>query len=116
MYVIIILSILILGLLYLINRKGSKTESFSNSDKFISISNYKLAGNNKINMYNVKIHNEILDEIEGGSVCSSDDVCDNGKGRCIAYNNENRCYKVINKEIYEFSKENASFIELSKAL
>ena len=70
MYVIIILSILILGLLYLINRKGSETESFSNFDKFISISNYKLAGNNKINMYNVKIHNEILDEIEGGSVCS----------------------------------------------
>tara|TARA_Y100000591_G_C21854018_1_gene713700 strand:- start:1833 stop:3482 length:1650 start_codon:yes stop_codon:yes gene_type:complete len=110
MYIIIILALLILGLLYLINRK--KPEPFSNSDKFISIPNYKLLNNKRINMFNIKIHNEILDEIPD-SVCTSDEACDGGKGRCISYINENRCYKVINKEIYEFSKKNRSYIELT---
>ena len=99
MYIIIILVLLILGLLYLINRKET---FYSDSDRFISIPNYKLVGNKRINMFNIKIHNEILDEIENGVTCSSDYDCENGNGRCIAYNNENRCYKVINKEIYEF--------------
>ena len=45
--------------------------------------------------------------------CSSDQDCDNGMGRCIAHNNENRCYKIIKKEIYEFSQENKSYIEIT---
>ena len=110
MYIIIILALLILGLLYLINRK--KKEPFNNFDKFISIPNYKLVGDKRINMFNIKIHNEILDE-QGTSICTSDNDCDNGKGRCIAYNNENRCYKVIKREIYEFSRQNNSYIELT---
>ena len=83
MYIIIILALLILGLLYLINKK--KPERFSNSDNFISIPNYKLLNDKRINMFNIKIHNEILDEIPD-SVCTSDEACDR-KGRCISYNN-----------------------------
>ena len=32
--------------------------------------------------------------------------------RCIAIENKNKCFKVINKEIYEFSRSKESYIEL----
>ena len=53
MYIIIILALLILGLLYLINRKNP--EPFTNSDKFISIPNYKLSNDKRINLFNIAI-------------------------------------------------------------
>lgn len=103
MYLIIILVLLILFVLFYFNYE---TEFFQES-----IKNYKLDRQKKLNLYNIKINNEILDEM-GDEPCVGDYNCDDGKGRCIAYDNKNRCFSVIEKEIYEFTRDDKSYIEL----